>query len=352
MVPNIFKLSRILPLSKPNKKRDDLNSYRPINNLPTLEKIFEQHLLINLQKYLIENKILNNNHHGGRRNHSTTSALLEITNRLNINYDKNMITAVLGTDLTAAYDTVDKYIMILKLKHYGIENNELKLLTNYLTDRKQYVCLDTFSSDIMDSPECSVIQGSKLSGLLYNLYTNEVPLLHKLMDKDLFCQITHDKITKYTNVTHETINFVDDSTSIIAFKDSGQMKKYLEGYYDLIHGYYNINRLKINPDKTTLMVVSKPRFCKHIKNFSFNAKQFMIKAKNSIKILGIYLKRDLKMDAQIGSLCAELHNKIFNIRKLTQFTTFKSRLSFIKSFIIGKLIYAMPTLPRNNKQIN
>ena len=255
IIPKTFKLSRILPLSKPNKKRELLSSYRPINNLLAIEKIFEEHISKNLQLFLKKNKILNKNHHGGRRHFSTTTALLEITNKLNVNYEKKLISAVLGTDLLAAYDTVDRSILLSKLQHYGINDSELHLFSNYLSERKQYVCLDTFNSDILDSPDCSVIQGSKLSGLFYNIYTNEVPLLHKIMDNELFTKITNEKITQFKNVSHETINFIDDSTSIIAFKETNQIKKYLENYYNLLHGFYNINRLKINPDKSTLLLV-------------------------------------------------------------------------------------------------
>ena len=45
---------------------------------------------------------------------------------------------------------------------------------------------------------------------------------------------------------------------------------------------------------------------------------------------------------QIGKLCSELHHRIVNIKKLTNVTNFKTRLLFIRSYVIGKLIYAMP----------
>ena len=127
IIPRTFLLSRILPLSKPNKRQEELSSFRPINNLLAIEKIFEEHVSINLQKFLSENNILYRNHHGGRRNYSTTTALLEITNKLNISYDRNHISALLATDLSAAYDTVDSNILLSKLKYYGIDNTELQL---------------------------------------------------------------------------------------------------------------------------------------------------------------------------------------------------------------------------------
>ena len=37
--PKILKLSRITPIKKPDKPDDDIDSYRPINNLATLKKL-------------------------------------------------------------------------------------------------------------------------------------------------------------------------------------------------------------------------------------------------------------------------------------------------------------------------
>ena len=47
-VPDIFKISRILPISKPGKPLTEIDSYRPINNLTCLEKNLETHVLKHL----------------------------------------------------------------------------------------------------------------------------------------------------------------------------------------------------------------------------------------------------------------------------------------------------------------
>ena len=39
---------------------------------------------------------------------------------------------------------------------------------------------------MLKSPDCSVVQGGKLSGTQYTLYTNEIPLLHTLMTTDIY----------------------------------------------------------------------------------------------------------------------------------------------------------------------
>ena len=83
------------------------------------------------------------------------------------------------------------------------------------------------------------------------------------------------------------------------------------------------------------------------------AREYKIKPVKSLKILGIYLRDDMKLDTQVGRLSAELHNKIFQLRKLTKFTNFNTRNIFVKSYIIGKIIYALPLYMNiNNTNLN
>ena len=158
-VPDVLKVSRITPISKPLKPTNLLGSFRPLNNLSCLDKLWEEHLRLNLVKFLKTNNIIHQNHHGGRQQHSTTTALLQITNNLRQQYDRDRVTATLTTDLTSAFDTVNTKFLLEKLEYYGVRDNELNLFKSYFSDRKQFVEVNTFKSSILPSPQCSVIQG-------------------------------------------------------------------------------------------------------------------------------------------------------------------------------------------------
>ena len=135
--------------------------------------------------------------------------------------------------MSAAYDTIDNKILLQILEHYGIRGSPLKLIKSYLKDRKQFVEIEIFRSQILESLECSVIQGSKLSGLFYTIYTNEIPLLYKLLHGDWYQKLTGAISQKVKLIYHLTVNFVDDSTSIVTFSETNQICKYLENYYNL-----------------------------------------------------------------------------------------------------------------------
>ena len=109
-----------------------------------------------------------------------------IYNKLLYNKENSIISVILCTDLLAAYDTVDTSILLRKLHYYGFRGKTHNLFKSYFNGRKQFVCLETFNSYIMDSPEGSVIQGSKMSGTLYNIYVNEIPDIHKLINHEFF----------------------------------------------------------------------------------------------------------------------------------------------------------------------
>ena len=166
----------------------------------------------------------------------------------------------------------------------------LKLLQSYLTERKQFINLQNDSSITRDMPNSSVIQGSRLSGLLYVCYVNEINDLHKLMSKQIYTTIT-DRHTKiYTDIEHDTISFVDDSTNIVSSTGHTNLQSYLTDYHVLLSKFYSSNMLKINHDKTQMLISCKKRFRPLTDNLTFDAGGNVIKQQNFITILGFSIQ--------------------------------------------------------------
>ena len=348
--PDIFKLSRITPISKPKKLKTQIDSFRPINNLCTLDKIVEQHIKLHLDTFLNKHNIIHAHHHGGRHKHSTTTALAQIYNTLHTQREKGLITATLQTDLSAAFDTVDTKILLAKLEHYGVRGNTLALFTSYLTQRTQFVEIDTFTSDTLKSPQCSVIQGSKLSGTLYTLYTNEIPLLYKLMGTIHFDFITQTQHQQHNNVNHTTVNFVDDSTNIISHTNPQQLTLYLTQFYTLLHAFYTINKLKINADKTELLLTCKQHL-RHLANtVTMHAHNHTITQKATTKILGAIINNTLTHKDHIHTVTSSIHYRMHTMRHITQYTVHKTRLVIANAIIISTLNHLLPLLINAHKQ--
>ena len=76
-------------------------------------------------------------------------------------------------DFSKAFDTIKHSILMGKLSHYGIRGKAYDLISNYLSERSQYVYFDQETFSEYKSISCWVPQGSVLEPLLL-LYINDV----------------------------------------------------------------------------------------------------------------------------------------------------------------------------------
>ena len=113
-----------------------------------------------MEEFILENKIMNKDHHGGRKNHSTVTAEATIELEALKENEEGRTVAIYSTDLSAAFDTISHGILRSKLKHYGFRGQSANILASYLQGREQYVEVETKTSEIKESLEVLVIQGS------------------------------------------------------------------------------------------------------------------------------------------------------------------------------------------------
>ena len=98
--------------------------------------------------------------------------------------EEDKITAVVLLDMSAAFDLVDKNILIEKLKLYGLDENSSNWMESYLSDRSQQVYLDGELSESLPV-NIGVPQGSILGPILYCLLVNDLPELSITMSLEM-----------------------------------------------------------------------------------------------------------------------------------------------------------------------
>ena len=140
--PETLKIARVLPILKPDKNKKDPDGYRPISNLHTAEKVFEEHLKVQLMEHLEKNEIIHPNHHGGLRNKSTQTAKAAIDVALARGYEDDRTCALLCTDLSSCFDTIDHGLLLRKMEFYRIKGKENNIKSSYLENRVQFVQVD------------------------------------------------------------------------------------------------------------------------------------------------------------------------------------------------------------------
>ena len=174
--------------------------------------------------------------------HSTETALVRVHYDILKAVDDNKSVVLLLLDLSAAFDTVDHTILVSRLANrFGIRDTALNWFRSYLQLRKQYVSVNGIDSSLKDL-QYGVPQGSVLGLLLYSLYTS--PLGDIARKHGIPFHLYADDTQLYLPFTSNCPNHASNAkvTVELCVKDIGD--------------WMLCNKLKVNQDKTELLVVS------------------------------------------------------------------------------------------------
>ena len=134
-------------------------------------------------------------------------------------------------DLAKAFDTVYHKILCDKLNHYCLRGNVNKLIRSYLGNRRQFVSINGFESE-MKTLNCGVPLGSALGPLLFLIYINDFRLcLHK------------------TDSGH----FADDTFLMYNSKNLKTIETIVNTKLKQVSKWLSLNKLSLNTDKTDLI---------------------------------------------------------------------------------------------------
>ena len=101
-------------------------------------------------------------------------------------------------DLAKTFDVIDHDLLLSKLTLYGLSNDTLHLISSFLSNREQLVCINTIKSDFLPV-KYGIPQLSLLCPLLFSLYIKDFPLFIKAL-----CELFADDTT--THSSHSNLN--------------------------------------------------------------------------------------------------------------------------------------------------
>jgi hypothetical protein len=175
--PDGFKSSLVRPVHKgAGKSRAEAASYGPVSILPALSKVLETLVKADLKRHLAEVGGLPPTQYGFHpgRSCATVVGAAHAGWLASRHPGGREVVGVMGFDLSAAFDTVDKSSLLPKLEAVGVKELVLKWFKDYMIGGRQQVVWRGVRSNVA-IVKYGVGQGSILGPLLYLVIVADLP---------------------------------------------------------------------------------------------------------------------------------------------------------------------------------
>ena len=289
-IPTIWRQSKIIAILKPGKDSSIPKNYRPISLLCHTYKLYER-MILNRIAPAIEQHLIKEQA-GFRSGKSCTSQLLNLTQHIEDGYEEGMITGTAFVDLSAAYDTVNHRLLIQKLYNTTLDSQLCRVIQNLLSDRRFYVELNNERSRWRIQKN-GLPQGSVLSPTLFNIYTNDQPIL---------------------DGTRSFI-YADDLCVTAQYPTFQEVEQQIEEALGELTHYYRSNSLRANPDKTQVTAFHlRNRETKRSLQVSWNGVD--LENTDTPKYLGVTLDRTLSYKTHIHNTKMKVATRNNLLKKL------------------------------------
>ena len=298
----------------------DMNSYRPVSNLPLLSKIKERAILDQLLPILEVNEVVPSFQSAYKQFHSTETALCRIYNDLVLNTCAGKASVLVMLDLSAAFDTVDHQLLVNDMEEVGLRDSALAYMKSYLSVRVQKVIVGKATSDPVPL-ECGVPQGSVLGPILFSIYISSLKSI--LEAHGVAYHFYADDTQFYIRV--ENVAVAKERVSLVI----SDIKKWMFG-----------RKLKLNEGKTEIIIVKGNSRHLNAEQFGdFQVGDTPLLPVNVVRDLGFRFDSSLDFKNQINHVVKICYHHIRNLYMVRKFLSRQCLVTMVSSLVLSQVDY-------------
>lgn len=319
--PKIWKTARLILIEKPNKHQSLPVSYRPICLLDSAGKLLEILIRDRLEKEIQEKKLLHKNQFGFVKGCSTMSALERVTEISSDIRQKSLrhreLAVMVFLDIENAFNSARWSNIIRALERKNVSGYLVNILRSYLRDR----WIVTQHGDQFEVT-CGVPQGSILGPTLWNIFYDEV-------------------LEMETETGVELIAYADDLAIIVRAKSRAELEDKTTYVTDKVVERLSRMDLKVASGKTQLLIMEGRST---MTAYNLLVGESEIASETSVKYLGVYLDKDLKLTCHVKQMVLKA-NKTINalMRIMPKIGGPKaSKRRLLMSTVLSTILYAAP----------
>ena len=295
---------------------------RPINRLKIEECIIERVVKSQVVNYLEENNLFMREQSGFRKKHSCETALNRVIFEWKNALDKKKIVIAVFLDLKRAFETIDRELLIKKMKLNGFDNEVISWFSSFLTNRTQCTKFNEFMSSKLANA-IGIPQGSVLSCILFILFINDIK-----------------SVIKYCDINF----FADDGLIQIICDDLNEGLEKINSDLCRVHEYLCHSRLSLNISKTKFMVISNRQ---NLGLVDVKIGDTSLERVTEFKYLGAVLDDRLTFNRFTEEICKKINKKFYVFKRCESKLNFSSKFLFYTSLIqphidtIGSILFML-----------
>ena len=286
-------------------------NHRPISVATAMSKVFERLIAKQINSYVTTK--ISSLLCAYRKGHSAQHALIRLIETIRKTLDRKGVAGMILMDLSKAFDCMPHDLLIAKLRAYGFGLQGLRLIANYLSDRKQRVKVGSTHSDWLQT-KTGVPRGSVLGPLLFNIFLNDFIYIVEHLE---VCNFPDDNTIFSCDDTFESVasNLEQDMSQAVSWFKTNQMVANLSKFQVILLGLKTDDSIVLDIGNVSIDVVS------------------------SVKLLGITIDSKLKSDQHVAKLCQRANNKISAFSRISHYLNEKQSRLLYNSFIMSQFNY-------------